>query len=217
MLKEGSWSMEYSQILDISPTISEDTAVFPGDVAFRRNISMSFDAGHHLGLSDITTTLHIGAHADAPSHYGPNGIDISQRALKYYLGSCQVVKLVITRGARIMPADLSGVKIEAPRILFRTDSFPDPNSWNNDFNSLSPELIDFLADQKVITVGIDTPSVDPADSKQLESHAALLRRNDANLEGLTMSHVAPGLYFLSALPLKIAAADASPVRAVLLR
>jgi arylformamidase len=65
-------------------------------------------------------------------------------------------------------------------------------------------------------VGIDTPSIDPFASKKLEAHQAVLRHNLAILEGLVLSDVEPGLYTLVALPLKLAQADASPVRAVLL-
>ena len=95
-------------------------------------------------------------------------------------------------------------------------SFPDPNQWNGDFNSLSPELIEHLSALNVVTVGIDTPSVDPADSKGLESHQALYRHDLAVLEGIILDRVEPGLYTLVALPLPLKDADASPVRAILL-
>src|SRR5690606_11437122 len=116
--------------------------------------------------------------------------------------------------ARIYPEDLKS-PIKAPRILFATESFPDPRNWNHDFSALSPELIHWAASQGVILFGIDTPSVDPSDSKLLESHQALLQTNSAVLEGIVLSDVSEGLYVLSALPLKIKGADASPVRAVL--
>ncbi len=204
------------KIWDISPLISPNIAVFPGDVPFTRNVSMDLTRGQHLTLSSIHTTLHLGAHADSTSHYDAAGEGVEQRALSCFLGNCQVIDLSLPRGARILPADLKSVKILASRVLFKTGSFPDPDHWNNDFNSLSPELIDFLADQGVITVGIDTPSVDPADSKALESHKALFRRGLAVLEGIILNRVEPGRYSLIALPLALKDADASPVRAILL-
>ena len=106
--------------------------------------------------------------------------------------------------------------IKAPRVLFRTDSFSKPDQWNDDFNSLSPELIDWLSSLGVRLVGIDTPSVDPSDSKDLPSHQALYRNDMAVLEGILLSEVPDGLYNLIALPLRIKGADASPVRAILL-
>ena len=75
--------------------------------------------------------------------------------------------------------------------------------------------MDHLAQQGVRLVGIDTPSVDPADSKELLAHQALYRNSMAVLEGLVLSQVPAGLYHLLALPLNLARADASPVRAVL--
>jgi arylformamidase len=201
------------KIWDITPVITPELAVFPGDVAFSRNVSMDFPRDH-LALSSITTTLHLGAHADSSSHYHEAGKGVDQRPLTHYLGACQVIEVKLPRGARILPEHIG--EVTAPRVLFKTLSFPDPQCWNGDFNSLSPELIDYLAARKVVTVGIDTPSVDPADSKELESHQALFRHDVAVLEGIVLGHVSPGLYTLVALPLPLKDADASPVRAILL-
>ena len=106
-------------------------------------------------------------------------------------------------------------RLEAPRVLLRTGTFPEPEGWNSDFASLSPELVDALAAAGVVLVGIDTPSVDPFDDAELESHRALRRHGIANLEGLVLGHVPPGRYTLIALPLPLEGADASPVRAAL--
>jgi arylformamidase len=100
-------------------------------------------------------------------------------------------------------------------VLIRTDSFPDPDAWNGDFNALSPELVDALHAEGVILVGIDTPSVDLADDKVLLSHRAIHAKDMAVLEGIVLSAVPDGLYTLIALPLKIRDADAAPTRAVL--
>ncbi len=201
------------KIWDISPSITQDIAVFPGDIPFAREVSLSFPQ-NHLTLSSVRTTLHLGAHADSSSHYHAQGVGVDQRPLERYLGQCQVMAVDLPRGARILPRHVGEIK--ATRVLFKTGSFPNPNAWNNDFNSLSPELIEHLADAGVVTVGIDTPSVDPADSQGLESHQALFRRNLAVLEGIILDSVSPGLYTLVALPLPLKDADASPVRAILL-
>jgi len=202
-------------IIDISPLVDEAIAVWPGDVPFSREVSLDTAGGDHLTLSSIRTTLHVGAHADAPSHYVAGGEDIARRALEIFIGACEVVDARRARGRPIVPSDIDTMPISASRILFRTDSFPDPRAWNEDFSSLSPELVEWLHDRGVILVGIDTPSVDPFDSKALEAHHALGRRGMTNLEGLILAHVEPGPYELIALPLRIAGADASPIRAVL--
>lgn len=203
------------KIFDISPTIHEGIAVWPGDVKFEKNFSMQLSKGDNLDLGSIRTTLHLGAHADARSHYSAGGETIESMYLDAYIGECQVIKVGTPYGERISPQHLPG-KIKARRILLRTDSYPHPDNFNTNFCSLSPELIEFLSKQCVQLIGIDTPSVDPFDSKKLESHQALLKFNVVNLEGLVLDQVPDGLYFLSALPLKILGADASPVRAVLI-
>ncbi|MEM7646357.1 MAG: hypothetical protein AAF203_05565, partial [Pseudomonadota bacterium] len=73
----------------------------------------------------------------------------------------------------------------------------------------------YLAREHVILVGIDTPSVDPMESKKLESHHQIHSHNMAILEGVVLDEVPDGIYELVALPLKIKNGDASPVRAVL--
>ena len=201
---------------DISPTISSRLGVFPGDRGFSRVESMNFAQGHHLRLSHFETTVHLGAHVDSPGHYHRDGKGIESRSLEYYFGLCQVIRVDVARGKRIMPADLVKKRITETRVLFYTGSFPDPERWNSDFCALSPELVHLLADQGVKLVGIDTPSIDPESSKELESHSAVYVRDLAVLEGIVLNDVAEGIYQLVALPLKIEGADASPVRAILI-
>lgn len=203
------------KILDISPPVHPGIAVFPGDVAYSREVSMHVDQGEHLTLSAITSTLHLGAHADAPEHFARGGRAIDAQPLGPYLGPCQVIDVRGRGGPRITPGDL-GAEVQAPRVLLRTDSFPDPDTWSDDFRALAPELVDHLADAGCVLVGIDTPSVDLADSQDLPTHARLHARDVANLEGLWLAEVQAGRYTLVALPLRLRDADASPVRAVLL-
>lgn len=203
------------EIIDISPMISSKIAVFPGDTAFQEDFLMHTDHGQHLTLSKITTTVHLGAHTDAPNHYAAGADSIEKRSLDFYLGECQVIEVFCQRGSRVQIKDLRGQKIQAERILFKTKSFPNPNQWNDDFVSLSAELINELALKKVKLVGIDTPSIDPAQDKTLESHLAVYKNNMAILEGIVLDQVADGIYELIALPLKIQGADATPVRAIL--
>jgi arylformamidase len=202
-------------LIDISPVIDPALAVWPGDTPFARNVNVDIAAGANLTLSDVRTTLHVGAHADAPSHYVGGGDDIASRRLEMYIGQCVVLQVNVERGHRIRPMHLTGKAITAPRVLFRTGTFPDPRNWNDDFASLSPEVIDALHNRGVVLVGIDTPSVDPFESKELESHHALAEYDMANLEGLVLDGVPEGVYELIAAPLRIAGGDASPVRAVL--
>jgi arylformamidase len=205
------------EIIDISPEIHPGIAVFPGDTAFRQEFLLSLQRGDGFTLSKIETTVHLGAHTDAPSHYSVTGQTMETRPLSLYFGPAEVVEVVVERGRRIQVSHLKGRKFTAPRLLFKTGTFPNPDRWNSDFASLSSELIDYLASAGVTLVGIDTPSIDLANDKVLESHQAVSRHGLAILEGIVLGHVQPGFYELIALPLRIRGADASPVRAVLRR
>ncbi|MBT3984355.1 MAG: hypothetical protein HOE90_23570 [Bacteriovoracaceae bacterium] len=202
--------------IDITPVISESMGVFPGDCSFSRDVVLSFEKGDNLVLSSIKATAHLGAHTDAPNHYHPDGVSIEKRSLNYYMGPCQVIEVPTAKGQRIELSDFEDQKIVARRVLFKTNSYVDPNNWSDDFCSLSVSVIEYLNQHKVRLVGIDTPSVDPCDSKDLPAHHAIYKNDMAILEGVVLTDVVPGIYTLLALPLAISGGDASPVRAILL-
>ncbi|HET6399620.1 MAG TPA: cyclase family protein [Candidatus Thermoplasmatota archaeon] len=204
------------RILDISPAVSPRLAVWPGDVPYSCRKSLRMRDGANLDLGDMHTTYHVGAHTDAPQHYVLDGDDASRLPLDAYYGPCQVLEVDATRGERFGWEQLRQ-QPKAPRILFKTGTFPDPHAWNDDFAAPEPELIDRLGSMGVRLVGFDTPSTDLSSSKDLPSHRMLARHRMMNLEGLVLRDVPPGPYTLVAFPLPLVDADASPVRAVLLQ
>jgi arylformamidase len=203
-------------ILDISPLLSERIGVWPGDVPFSRRVACSIEGGSNIDLSSITTTVHVGAHVDAPSHYRAGGEAIATRPLARYVGPCQVIRVDVARGGRVGPEHVRE-PFRAPRVLFRTGTYPHADRFDTDFASLSPALVDAVHAAGGVLVGIDTPSIDPFADNVLEAHQAVARHDLSILEGVVLDHVEPGLYTLVALPLRIEGADASPVRAVLIR
>lgn len=202
------------RLYDISPRITARLGVWPGDTPPEREVLLDLARGDSVTLSTLRATVHLGAHADAPSHYGRVAPAIHERDLSYYLGPCQVMQTPVPRGHRVGLADLTG-PVTAERLLLATGTFPDPNRWNDDFAALEPALVEALAGQGVRLIGLDTPSVDLIDSRDLPAHQAFLRNDMAILEGLVLSSVPEGRYELIALPLALEGFDASPVRAVL--
>lgn len=202
------------EIFDISPLINPDLAVFPGDVRFTRKIAKTYAKGDTYELSSMDATLHLGSHTDAPIHYHRAGRDISEQPLDIYMGPAQV--LDFSRKLEIGLGDIKIKKVEAERVLLKTGTF-DPYIWNDVFAFVHPDVVAYLAETGVRLIGIDTPSLDPSDSKTLDAHHAIYKRDLAILEGIVLDGVEEGLYELIALPLKIEGGDASPVRAVLRR
>ena len=201
-------------LYDITPPITPSLGVWPGDTPLSREVLLDMKRGDNLTLSTLRATVHLGAHADAPSHYGRDAPAIERRELDHYLGPCQVMRVNARRGQRIGRTDLPR-NIEAPRVLLATGTFPDPESWNNDFAALSPELVDELHGGGVTLIGVDTPSVDLFEDKDLLAHQRFLAHDMAILEGLVLKQVPEGIYELIALPLPLVGFDASPVRAIL--
>lgn len=202
------------RLYDISPTLSPRLAVWPGDTQLRREVLLDMQRGDNLTLSTLHATVHLGAHADAPNHYGADAESIETRSLEPYLGRCRVIDVAAVRGQRIADAALPRPCC-AQRLLLKTGTYPDPEAFNQDFAALSVELVERLHGEGVLLIGVDAPSVDLFDSKELPAHQAFLRSGIAILEGLVLERVPAGDYELIALPLKLEGFDASPVRAVL--
>jgi arylformamidase len=160
-------------------------------------------------------STHSGAHADAPLHYAPDGAPIDQVSLEPYLGRCL---LIDARGCgpAIGPAFVADhVPQGTERVLFRTfDRFPH-QAWPAAFTAVEAAAIDAMAARGVRLIGLDSPSLDPQESKTMDAHLAILRADIRVLEGLVLDAPPPGDYELIALPLALAGLDAAPVRAVL--
>ena len=203
------------RLWDISPPITADSPLFPGDTGYSQQWTAHIGPGCPVNISAITMSPHIGAHADAPLHYGPGAPTIGEVDLTPYLGPCRVMH-AIDCGALVTPEHLHAfVSADMPpRVLVRT-CLKAPTAWSSEFAAFAPETISWLASLGVVLVGIDSQSVDPADSKTLDSHQQLLKHNVRVLENLVLDSVPAGDYELIALPLKLTTADASPVRAVL--
>ncbi|NML46809.1 arylformamidase [Ramlibacter sp. G-1-2-2] len=200
---------------DISQPVAPGTPVFPGDTPYQQQWAAKLGPGCPVNVSTLTLSPHVGAHADAPLHYDPEGASIGLVDLAPYLGRCRVIH-AIARGPLVTWEHIAhAVHDLPPRVLVRTYARMPVDRWDPMLTAYAPETIERLADAGVRLVGIDTASIDPAESKTLDSHQVIRRRNLRVLENLVLDDVPEGDYELIALPLKLMTADASPVRAVL--
>jgi arylformamidase len=202
------------RLWDISPPLSVSTPAFPGDTEYQQTWTLEIGPGCPVNVSAITLSPHLGSHADAPLHYGKDAPAIGAVDLEPFLGRCRVIH-AIGQGPLITKAHLEHAAADLPpRVLVRTCATA-PTRWSPAFAAFAPETITWLAALGVRLVGIDSPSVDPADSKTLDSHRQLLAHDLRVLENLVLDEVPAGDYELIALPLRLTTACASPVRAVL--
>ena len=204
-----------SRIWDISPPVGPGSPVFPGDTPYAQEWSATLGPSCPVNVGRITMSPHVGAHADAPLHYDAAGAAAGALDLEPYLGPCRVIH-AIGRGPLVRWSDLEhAMRNPQPRVLVRTYERMPVGRWDPGLAAFAPDTIERLARLGVRLVGIDTASIDPADSKDLPSHQAIRRHGLRVLENLVLDDVPEGDYELIALPLKLVAADASPVRAVL--
>ena len=203
-------------IYDISRPLAPCMAVWPGDQPFQRAWTMRIADGESVNVSAIRLSSHAGTHADAPYHVDDAGRTADDLPLEAYLGPATVIDC---RGVDALTADhLEGVDLSRiDRLLIRTETSDlDRETWPERFLTLTPSAAECLADRDLKLLGLDTPSVDPQESKTLDAHHVLARRGIVHLENLWLRDVPPGDYWLSALPLRLEGLDAAPVRAVLM-
>jgi len=202
------------RLWDISPPVHAGSPVFPGDAPYHQTWGATLSADCPVNVATLTLSPHTGAHADAPLHYSPDGAAVGALDLAPYLGPCRVIH-AIGCGPLVQWQHLAHALVGLPpRVLVRTYA-QSPTGWDPDLSAFAPETVSRLADAGVCLVGIDTASIDPADSKTLPSHQVIRQRDMRVLENLVLDAVPEGDYELIALPLKLMTADASPVRAVL--
>jgi arylformamidase len=204
-------------IYDITRTVQPSLAVWPGDEAYRTEHILRKSDGYAVNLTTLTMSAHTGTHADAYYHYADDGVHPARMPLEAYIGRARVVTVTKHDGA-LLAEDFAHVDLNgAERLLIHSHvSDLDDHEWAKTFPYLSVGLIEWLATFGIRLIGLDSPSVDAFDSQDLPCHHALRHHGMVNLETVFLRGVPDGEYQLVALPLKLADACGSPVRAVLL-
>lgn len=205
-----------SRVYDISRTVAPRLHVWPGDTPFSCTHVMRLAEGAAVNLTTLTLSAHTGTHADAYYHFADGAAHPADMPLEAYIGPARVITVTLRGGPlhphHFPPGSLDGVE----RLLIHSHvSDLDDSAWPDVYPYLSVELVAQLAAGGARLIGLDSPSVDAFDSADLPCHHALLRHGVANLESLLLRGVPDGDYELAALPLKLAGACGSPVRAVL--
>ncbi len=205
------------RLIDISPALSPLTPVWPGDTPFAAERTWTLSGDCPVNVSKVTLSTHTGAHADAPSHYRAGGVAIDAAPLDRYIGPCTVIHAIGVR--HVLAADTLaravGDRRLQSRVLIRLYETAPQDAWDPRFPAVSAAAVFWLADRGAVLIGVDTPSLDPQQSKLMDAHHAVAERNLSILEGLVLDGVEEGDYELIAPPLKLKGLDAAPVRAVL--
>jgi arylformamidase len=213
------------RIWDISRTLSNDLAEWPGDEPFHFRLTKTILKGQPVNLGAFTTSVHNATHADARFHFDGKGESIEKVRLEIYLGRAVVVDLTeaFTQSVEkhlITIEDLRPYAEEiaaTSRLLVKTNRWSDSAVFPRHIPVIAADFPPWLQKNGVKLLGLDLPSVDEIDSKSLQNHHALAAAGIAIVESLDLSSVGSGTYNFAGLPLKIAGGDGAPVRAVLWR
>jgi len=200
--------------IDITQPLSNDIAHWPGDEPFSYETTVTKAQSGSVNIGKITTSTHIGTHIDAPFHFLNDGKRILEMDIERYIGTCKIID--VSEYPAINEHALRAVLTDPVRRLLIKTSLPNnPKRFPTDVPPITPDGAAYMASLGIKLVGVDVPSVDPVDSKELLGHHALHQHDIYILENVMLDHVAVGDYELIALPLALAEADGSPVRAVI--
>lgn len=203
-----------SKWIDISQPLDKKTAEWPGDTPFSYEVSWSKEETGSVNVGKITMSIHTGTHIDAPFHFDDNGKKVIDLDLDLYIGRTKVVHTPANKSIGIN--ELSNVNLNGvTRLLIRTDAWQDRSVFPETIPYIEPGLASYLAKLGIRLLGIDLPSVDPLDSKELAAHHELAYHKIHILEGVLLDKIPSGDYELIAAPLPLVEADGSPVRALL--
>ena len=158
--------------------------------------------GDLYNLSAFAMCAHNGTHIDAPFHFLHRGKTVDQMDLSHFVGECYVARHqgdVTATDARQILARAQG----APRILIAGNA------------TVTAEAAEVFAAGNLKLLGNEGQSVGPEDAP-MQVHLILLKQNIALLEGIVLTHVPEGKYFLNAAPLNLAGCDGAPCRAYLI-
>ncbi len=209
------------EIIDITTSVSPRSVMWPGQDPPSQKFRSHTDEGDPSTVSRWSLSAHTGTHVDARMHFIPGGWTIESLELSRCVGPCRVVDLTHVEG-HVERADLEAAEVAGTaRLLLKTRSsnlgLLGRGEFEEGYVGISWEAAEYLVEIGAETVGVDYLSVEPFEDKEFNTHHTLLGADVVILEGLLLTDVEPGEYFLVCLPLKLAGSDGSPVRAILMR
>ena len=202
-------------IRDISIALREGTPAWPGDTPYSCRWASLIANGESVNVSATLASPHVGTHADAPLHVRDGWPGSHELPLDAFVGAAAVVDVSAHAGVIEWDALEFAPATPGGRLLLRTGRSIATGQFPAEWPTLSEACVRELLGRGLRLLGVDAPSVDPRDSKTLPVHHMLFSGNAYILENLDLRRIAPGSYELIALPLKLMALDAAPVRAVL--
>lgn len=208
-------------IYDISLSISPNLPTWPGDPGLKLEQYASMDKGEHYNATQISSSVHLGTHVDAPRHFLNDGDTVEQLALEVLTGPCYVTQL--PDGIEAITAevlDRTEITSEMKRVLFGTSNShywaKGESRFQTDFVAITEDGAEWLVERGIQLVGVDYLSVAPYE-ESIPTHTVLLKAGVVIVEGLNLANIMRGFYDLYCLPLKIAGSDGAPARAILVQ
>jgi arylformamidase len=203
---------------DISLTITEELPTWPGDPAVKLEKTSQIKDGDLVNLTQISTSVHMGTHIDAPDHFLGNGETVEKIPLDLLVGPARVIELSTPQAISADDLRSAGITGEDRRLLIKTVNSEiwesGSREFREDFIAIDEDAASYLVECGLEVIGVDYLSVAPYQDPE-PTHRILLEAGILIIEGLDLSRIEPGPYTLMCLPLKIGGSDGAPARVLL--
>jgi len=203
--------------IDVSVPLRTGMVHWPDNQPVSIERMLDIECGDVANVSKLSMGANTGTHMDAPIHFFRTGRGLDTMPLTATIGRARVIE--IRDPESIKPEELRPHRIQrGERVLFKTRNSArcwQTDDFVEDFVYISQEAARYLAAKQVQTIGVDYLSVGGFFKDGVETHHALLEAGIWIIEGLNLANVAPGIYELVCLPLKIEGSDGAPSRAIL--
>ena len=192
-------------IIDISQEVFSCN-VYPSDPKPEQNRLQSITNGDVCNLTAFSMCAHNGTHIDAPFHFLNDGKTVDKMRLAPIVGECYVARHEgdVTGEDAALILDKARAAGASERILLAGKL------------TVTAEAAKVFADAGILLIGNESQTV-RSENAPMEVHLILLGAEVALLEGIVLTDVDEGKYFLSAAPLNMAGCDGASCRAVLVR
>ena len=191
-------------IYDISQEVFS-CRVWPGDPTPERSVLADIGKGDIINLTAFSMCAHNGTHIDAPAHFLKDSKTVEQLDPAAFVGDCYVAHHEgdVTADDAAAILQKASTLNAAERILIAGKA------------TVTEPAARVFAGAGIKLIGNESQTVGP-ETAPMAVHLILLGADVVLLEGLVLSHVPEGKYFLTAAPLNLGGCEGAPCRAMLM-
>jgi arylformamidase len=212
------------QLIDLSHSLEDGLETYKGlepihicDYWSREMSQQNYQEGTSFQIGKITMVANSGTYLDTPFHRYQDGDDLSELSLDQ-VAELDAIKVIITDDRRVIDSScFESLNIKHKAVIIQTNwsqHWGSAHYSNGKHPYINQDAAEYLRDNNVKLVGIDSYNIDNTAQDTRPAHSILLGANILIVEHLTNLQKIPNHEFIfSAVPVKVKGMGTFPVRA----